>query len=122
MRALGIDVVADLRGVGRNLQNHPLAFHRRAFAARRAPAESVAAASDDLPALFLRTAGSAAERHVYRRAQQVVVERARRANRQFLCHHLQAGLARLRDARVGGGGAPPRIEFNFPGEEIDLSG
>jgi 5-(hydroxymethyl)furfural/furfural oxidase len=26
LRALGIDVVADLRGVGRNLQNHPLLF------------------------------------------------------------------------------------------------
>ena len=76
-------------------------FRRRASAPRCAPAGGAAAAPDYLPALFLGSFGRGAERHVHRRPQQVVVERARRADRQFLCGDLQAGLARPRHAEIG---------------------
>ncbi len=53
LRALGIDVVADLPGVAAICRT-TAAVYRRASAPRRAPAGSAAAASDDLPALLLR--------------------------------------------------------------------
>ena len=120
LRALGIGVVADVPGVGRNLQNHPHRLYRRTSAPRRAPAGGAAPASDYLFALFLRPVGGGAERHVYRRAQQVVLERARRADRQFLRRHLQAGLAWPREPCLGRAGtaAMHRIQFRRRGNRF----
>ena len=67
LRDLGIEVRADLPGVGQNLSNHAIVFvgllQKPGAPGRRNPA-----ASDDGVPLFLRPARRAAVRHVHQRA------------------------------------------------------
>jgi 5-(hydroxymethyl)furfural/furfural oxidase len=120
LRALGIDVVADLRGVGRNLQNHPLLFlaaHLRRGARqqktlrphpmtclRYSSGMPATPPSDMYIAAHSKTSWSAL-------GQQIATFNAtifKPASRG------RVTLASPDPARR------PRIEFNFVGEEIDL--
>ncbi len=119
LRKLGIEVRADLPGVGENLSNHAIVFVGLLQRPQARQAAVVAAAPDDGVPLFLRTCGRAAGRHVHQRAVQDLVEPARSASRQSRAHPAQAdgaraGLADGADAR------PPCVEFNFTGHELDL--
>jgi 5-(hydroxymethyl)furfural/furfural oxidase len=120
LRALGMDVVADVRGVGRNLQNHPLLFlaahlsrgARQQKALRPHPMTCLRYSSgmpatppsDMYIAAHSKTSWSAL-------GQQIATFNAtifKPASRG------RVTLASADSARR------PRIEFNFVGEEIDL--
>ncbi len=120
LRALGIEVVADLPGVGRNLQNHPLLFlaaHLRRGA--RQPARlrphpmtclryssgfADAPASDMYVAAHSKSSWSALGAQIANFNATIFKPRSR-------------GRVTLASADPA---APPCIEFNFVGEEIDL--
>lgn len=120
LRALGIDVVADLRGVGRNLQNHPLLFlaaHLRRGARQRKTLRPhpmtclryssglpVAPPSDMYIAAHSKSSWSALGAQIANFNATIFKPASR-------------GRVTLVSADSG---QPPRIEFNFVGEEIDL--
>lgn len=120
LRALGIDVVADVRGVGRNLQNHPLLFiaaHLRRGARqsktlrphpmtclRYSSGLPATPPSDMYIAAHSKTSWSALGRQIATFNATIFKPASR-------------GRVTLVSADAG---LPPRIEFNFVGEEIDL--
>ena len=120
LRALGIDVVADLRGVGRNLQNHPLLFlaaHLRRGARqqktlrphpmtclRYSSGMPATPPSDMYIAAHSKTSWSALGRQIAT-FNATIFKPASRG---------RVTLVSPDPARR------PRIEFNFVGEEIDL--
>ena len=113
LRALGIDVRADLPGVGRNLQNHPVLFigaHLRP-AARQQPSLRTLAGLV-LPAL-VRHARLSADRPVHPSAEQIVVECARRADRQLRPGAVEAVLARPRVAERRADHSAGRIQLRL---------
>jgi 5-(hydroxymethyl)furfural/furfural oxidase len=119
LRALGIDVAADLPGVGRNLQNHPIVFvgaHLRRGA--RQPASlrphpitclryssglSAAVPSDMFIAGHSKSSWSALGAQIANFYAAIFKPASR-------------GRVTLKSADA----VEPRIEFNFTGEEIDL--
>jgi len=120
LRAHGIDVVADVRGVGRNLQNHPLLFiaaHLRRGARqsktlrphpmtclRYSSGLPATPPSDMYIAAHSKTSWSALGRQIATFNATIFKPASR-------------GRVTLVSADAG---LPPRIEFNFVGEEIDL--
>ena len=120
LRALGIDVVADLRGVGRNLQNHPLLFvaahlrrgARQPRAVRPHPMTCLryssgfqsAPPSDMYIAAHSKSSWSALGGQIANFNATIFKPASR-------------GRVTLAAADPG---EPPRIEFNFVGEQIDL--
>jgi 5-(hydroxymethyl)furfural/furfural oxidase len=120
LRALGIDVVTDLRGVGRNLQNHPLLFvaahlergARQPRALRPHPMTCLryssglpgTAPSDMYIAAHSKSSWSALGEQIANFNATVFKPASR-------------GRVTLASADPG---EPPRIEFNFLGEAIDL--
>jgi 5-(hydroxymethyl)furfural/furfural oxidase len=120
LRALGIDVVADLRGVGRNLQNHPLLFIA-AHLRRRARQPKVLRPhpmtclrySSGLPAappsdMFIAAHSKSSWSALGGQIANIYAAIFKPASR---------GCVTLASAEPA---QPPRIEFNFAGEEIDL--
>ena len=119
LRALGIDVVADLPGVGRNLQNHPIVFlggHLRRIA--RQPASlrphpitcfrytsglSPGVPSDMFIAGHSKSSWSALGAQLANFYAAIFKQASR-------------GKVTLASATA----SEPRVEFNFVGEEIDL--
>jgi 5-(hydroxymethyl)furfural/furfural oxidase len=120
LRAHGIDVVADVRGVGRNLQNHPLLFiaaHLRRGARqsktlrphpmtclRYSSGLPATPPSDMYIAAHSKTSWSALGRQIATFNATIFKPASR-------------GRVTLVSADAS---LPPRIEFNFVGEEIDL--
>jgi 5-(hydroxymethyl)furfural/furfural oxidase len=120
LRALGIDVVADLRGVGRNLQNHPLLFlaaHLRRGARqqktlrphpmtclRYSSGMPATPPSDMYIAAHSKSSWSALGAQIAN-FNATIFKPASRGRVTLV----SSDLARR-----------PRIEFNFVGEEIDL--
>jgi 5-(hydroxymethyl)furfural/furfural oxidase len=120
LRTLGIDVVADLRGVGRNLQNHPLLFvaaHLRRGARqtrmlrphpmtclRYSSGVPAAPPSDMYIAAHSKSSWSALGEQIAN-FNATIFKPASRG---------RVTLAAADPAQ------PPRIEFNFVNEEIDL--
>ena len=120
LRALGIDVVADLAGVGSNLQNHPIVFigahlrrgARQAKTLRPHPMTCLryssglpgAVASDMFIAAHSKSSWSALGAQIAN-FYAAIFKPASRG---------RVSLATAEPSR------PPRIEFNFAGEEIDL--
>ena len=121
LRALGIDVIADLPGVGRNLQNHPIAFHRaRICAAARASRSRCARIRS--PACAIRPGCPAAlPSDMYIAAHSKSSWSALGAQIANFNATIFKPASRGRVTLVSAEPArPPRIEFNFVGEEIDL--
>jgi 5-(hydroxymethyl)furfural/furfural oxidase len=120
LRALGIDVIADLRGVGRNLQNHPLLFlaaHLRRGARQRKTLRphpmTCLRYSSGLPA--------APPSDMYIAAHSKSSWSALGAQIANLNATIFKPASRGRVTLVSPDPARrPRIEFNFVGEEIDL--
>ena len=120
LRALGIDVVADLRGVGRNLQNHPLLFlaaHLRRGARQRKTLRphpmTCLRYSSGLPA--------APPGDMYIAAHSKSSWSALGAQIANFNATIFKPASRGRVTLVSPDPARrPRIEFNFVGEEIDL--
>jgi 5-(hydroxymethyl)furfural/furfural oxidase len=120
LRALGIDVVADLRGVGRNLQNHPLLFlaaHLRRGARQRKTLRphpmTCLRYSSGLPA--------APPSDMYIAAHSKSSWSALGAQIANFNATIFKPASRGRVTLVSPDPARrPRIEFNFVGEEIDL--
>jgi len=120
LRALGIEVVADLPGVGRNLQNHPLLFiaahlkrgARQQNSLRPHPITCVRYSSgipgtprsDMYIAAHSKSSWSALGRQIAN-FNATIFKPASRG---------RVTLASAERAR------PPRIEFNFVGEDVDL--
>jgi 5-(hydroxymethyl)furfural/furfural oxidase len=120
LRALGMDVVADVRGVGRNLQNHPLLFlaaHLRRGArqqkALRPHPMTCLRYSSGLPATPPSDMYIAAHSKTSWSAlgQQIATFNA------TIFKPASRGCVTLTSAESA---RRPRIEFNFVGEEIDL--
>jgi 5-(hydroxymethyl)furfural/furfural oxidase len=119
LRALGIDVIADLPGVGRNLQNHPIVFvgaHLRRGARqpkslrphpitclRYSSGLAAEVPSDMFIAGHSKSSWSALGAQIANFYAAIFKPASR-------------GRVTLTSADVG----EPRIEFNFVGEEIDL--
>jgi 5-(hydroxymethyl)furfural/furfural oxidase len=120
LRALGIDVVADLPGVGRNLQNHPLLFlaaHLRRGARQpktlRPHPMTCLRYSSGLPA--------AAPSDMYIAAHSKSSWNALGAQIANFNATIFKPASRGRVTLVSAdAGRPARIEFNFVGEKIDL--
>jgi 5-(hydroxymethyl)furfural/furfural oxidase len=121
LRALGITVLADLPGIGRNLQNHALLFiaaHLRR-GARQSPAVRPhpmtcfryssgfpgAPASDMYIAAHSKSSWNALGARIANFNATLFKPRA-------------SGRVTLTSADPG---APPRVEFNFAGDELDLT-
>ena len=119
LRALGIDVMADLPGVGRNLQNHPIVFvgaHLRRGA--RQPASlrphpitclrySSGLAAEVPSDMFIAGHSKSSWSALGAQIANFYAAIFKPASR---------GRVTLKSADAG----EPRIEFNFAGEEIDL--
>lgn len=120
LRALGIEVMTDLPGVGRNLQNHPIVFmgaHLRRGARqskslrphpitclRYSSGLSAAVPSDMFIAGHSKSSWSALGAQIANFYAAIFKPASR-------------GCVTLASAEAA---QPPRIEFNFAGEEIDL--
>ncbi len=119
LRALGIDIVADLPGVGRNLQNHPLLFlaaHLRR-GARQPPNIR------PHPMTCLRyTSGMAGTppSDMYIAAHSKTSWSALGAQIATFNATIFKPASRGRITLKSADAPQPRIEFNFAGEEIDL--
>ena len=116
LRELGIEVRADLPGVGENLSNHAIIFiGLLQKPGARQSAENPAASDDGVP-LFLGPARRAAGRHVYQCAVQNVVEPARAPGRQSRTVAAQADGARpdVADRGRSGGLSARRVQFHRP--------
>ena len=101
LRKLGIAVVADRRGVGRNYQNHPQLHFAMTLRAERAHARLRAALHHDQPAIFVRHRGRRPRRPVsllYGPGEHPVI---RSAHGHGGGVPLYAALARFRDAALG---------------------
>ena len=121
LRALGIEVMADLRGVGRNLQNHPLLF----VAAHLRPGARQPRSLRPHPMTCLRYSSGlpdAAPSDMYIAAHSksswnALGEQIANFNATVF-KPASRGQVTLTSANPA---QPPRIEFNFLGEEIDLA-
>lgn len=118
--ALGIDVVADLRGVGRNLQNHPLLFlaaHLRRGARQqktlRPHPMTCLRYSSGLPA----TPPSDMYIAAHSKTSWSALGRQIATFNATIFRPASRGCVSLQSADRA---QPPRIEFNFVAEEIDL--
>ena len=120
LRALGIDVIADVRGVGRNLQNHPLLFiaaHLRRGARQQKSLRphpiTCLRYSSGMPA----TPPSDMYIAAHSKSSWTALG-AQIANfNATIFKPASRGRVTLASADPK---QPPRIEFNFVGEEIDL--
>jgi 5-(hydroxymethyl)furfural/furfural oxidase len=120
LRGLGIDVIAELRGVGRNLQNHPLLFvaaHLRRGARQprslRPHPMTCLRYSSGLPAAPPSDMYIAAHS---KSSWNALGEQIANFNATIF-KPASRGQVTLASADLV---VPPRIEFNFVGEEIDL--
>jgi 5-(hydroxymethyl)furfural/furfural oxidase len=120
LRAMGIDVVADLRGVGRNLQNHPLLFlaaHLRRGARQRKTLRPH-------PMTCLRYSSGlpgSAPNDMYIAAHSKSSWSALGAQIANFNATIFKPASRGRVTLMSPSGAqPPRIEFNFVDEAVDL--
>lgn len=119
LRALGIDVVADLPGVGRNLQNHPIVFlsgHLRRTARQPASLRPhpitcfryTSGLSPDVPSdMFIAGHSKSSWSALGAQLANFYAAIFKQASR---------GRVTLTSATA----SEPRVEFNFVGEEIDL--
>jgi 5-(hydroxymethyl)furfural/furfural oxidase len=118
--ALGIDVVADLRGVGRNLQNHPLLF--LAAHLRRDARQSMAIRPHPMTCLrYSSGLPAAAPSDMYIAAHSKSSWSALGVQLANFNATIFKPASRGRVTLASSNAAQqPRIEFNFVGEEIDL--
>ena len=119
LRALGIDVAADLPGVGRNLQNHPIVFlggHLRRTARQPASLRPhpitcfryTSGLSPDVPSdMFMAGHSKSSWSALGGQLANFYAAIFKQASR---------GKVTLKSATA----SEPRVEFNFVGEEIDL--
>ena len=119
LRALGIDVLADLPGVGRNLQNHPIVFlgahlrrgARQSKSLRPHPITCLRYSSGlaaEVPSdMFIAGHSKSSWSALGAQIANFYAAIFKPASR---------GRVTLKSAEAG----EPRIEFNFAGEEIDL--
>jgi 5-(hydroxymethyl)furfural/furfural oxidase len=119
LRALGIEVVADLPGVGRNLQNHALLFI--AAHLRRGARQSPAVRPHPMTC-FRYSSGfpGMPVSDMYIAAHSKSSWNALGASIANFNATLFKPRARGRVTLQDNPAAPPRIEFNFAGEEMDL--
>lgn len=120
LRALGIDVVADLRGVGRNLQNHPLLF--LAAHLRRGARQQKALRPHPMTCLRYSSGMPATPpSDMYIAAHSKSSWSALGTQIANFNATIFKPASRGRVTLVSAVPAqPPRIEFNFVAEEIDL--
>jgi 5-(hydroxymethyl)furfural/furfural oxidase len=119
LRALGIDIVADLRGVGRNLQNHPLLF--LAAHLRRGARQARALRPHPMTCLRYSSGLPGAQPHdMYIAAHSKSSWSALGAQIANFNATIFKPASRGRITLSSAKSAQPRIEFNFVGEEIDL--
>jgi 5-(hydroxymethyl)furfural/furfural oxidase len=119
LRALGIDVVADLRGVGRNLQNHPLLF--LAAHLRRGARQARALRPHPMTCLRYSSGLSGAQPHdMYIAAHSKSSWSALGAQIANFNATIFKPESRGRVTLTSTDSPQPRIEFNFVAEEIDL--
>jgi 5-(hydroxymethyl)furfural/furfural oxidase len=119
LKALGIEVVADLPGVGRNLQNHALLFI--AAHLRRGARQSPAVRPHPMTCFryssgFPGTPGSDMYIAAHSKSSWNALGAAIANFNATLFKPRARGRVTLNDDPA----APPRVEFNFAGEEIDL--
>jgi 5-(hydroxymethyl)furfural/furfural oxidase len=119
LRGLGIDVIADLPGVGRNLQNHPIVFlggHLRRNARQPASLRPhpitcfryTSGLSPDVPSdMFIAGHSKSSWSALGAQLANFYAAIFKQASR---------GKVTLKSATA----SEPRVEFNFVGEEIDL--
>ena len=119
LKALGIEVVADLPGVGRNLQNHALLFI--AAHLRRGARQSPAVRPHPMTC-FRYSSGfpGTPVSDMYIAAHSKSSWNALGASIANFNATLFKPLARGRVTLQDNPAAPPRVEFNFASEEIDL--
>lgn len=119
LRALGIDIVADLSGVGRNLQNHPLLF--LAAHLRRGARQPASLRPHPMTCLRYSSGmpGSVAN-DMYIAAHSKSSWSAIGAQLANFNATIFKPVSRGRVTLFSAAAARPRIEFNFVSEELDL--
>jgi 5-(hydroxymethyl)furfural/furfural oxidase len=119
LRALGIDILADLRGVGRNLQNHPLLF--LAAHLRRGARQDRALRPHPMTCLRYSSGLPGAQPHdMYIAAHSKSSWSALGAQIANFNATIFKPASRGRVTLSSAESAQPRIEFNFVSEAIDL--
>jgi 5-(hydroxymethyl)furfural/furfural oxidase len=119
LRALGIDIVADLRGVGRNLQNHPLLF--LAAHLRRGARQDRALRPHPMTCLRYSSGLPGAQAHdMYIAAHSKSSWSALGTQIANFNATIFKPASRGRVTLSSADSAQPRVEFNFVDEEIDL--
>jgi 5-(hydroxymethyl)furfural/furfural oxidase len=119
LRALGIEVIADVFGVGRNLQNHPLLF--LAAHLRRGARQPKSLRPHPMTCLRYSSGipGSVAN-DMYIAAHSKSSWSALGAQLANFNATIFKPVSRGRVTLISASAARPRIEFNFVGEELDL--
>jgi 5-(hydroxymethyl)furfural/furfural oxidase len=119
LRALGIDVIADLSGVGRNLQNHPLLF--LAAHLRRGARQPKSLRPHPMTCLRYSSGmpGSVAN-DMYIAAHSKSSWSALGAQLANFNATIFKPVSRGRVTLISASANRPRIEFNFVSEELDL--
>ena len=119
LRALGIDIVADLSGVGRNLQNHPLLF--LAAHLRRGARQPTSLRPHPMTCLrYSSGMPGAVANDMYIAAHSKSSWSALGAQLANFNATIFKPVSRGRVTLVSASAARPRIEFNFVNEELDL--
>ena len=120
LREHGIEVRADMPGVGQNLSNHAIVFLGMLQKPGMRQSERHPPARADMLPLFDRPAGRAAHRHVHQRAVQDLVEPARAFRSANLGPTLLKPMSRGAISLKSNDAPEPMVEFNFLGHDLDL--